>query len=51
MAKPIKDTPVLSGKDARNFDALMEANKDKKVSSMDYARIKAAAKKFKLINA
>lgn len=49
MANPIKDTPVLTGKDARHFDALMKENKDKKVSPIAYARIKAAADKFKFV--
>lgn len=51
MASPIRDTPVLTGKDARHFEAWMKENKDKKISSQAYARIKAAAKKFKLVDA
>ncbi|MCQ8180511.1 hypothetical protein NP603_05295 [Methylomonas sp. SURF-1] len=49
MATPIKETPVLTGKDARNFDAWMKQNQDKKVSPDSYQRIKAAAKKFKVV--
>jgi hypothetical protein len=51
MAKPVKDTPVLTGKNAREFDAWMAKNEGKKVSPQAYARIKAAAKKFKLADA
>jgi hypothetical protein len=51
MATPIKDTPVLTGKDARNFEAWMKENEGKKVSPEAYQRIKAAAKKFRLVNA
>jgi len=49
MATPIKDTPVLTGKNARDFDAWMKSNEDKKISPEAYARIKAAATKFKLV--
>ena len=31
MAKPIKNTPVLKGKDAINFYAKIEENRSKKV--------------------
>lgn len=51
MAKPIKDTPVLTGKSARHFEEWMKENESKKVSPQAYARIKAAAKKFKLADA
>ncbi len=50
MATPVKETLVLSGKDARNFDAWMKENQEKKVSPEAYQRIKAASKKFKVVN-
>ena len=49
MATPIKDTPVLTGKDARAFDEWLKKNEGKKISPEEYARIQAAAKKFKLV--
>jgi hypothetical protein len=48
MAKQIKDTPVLTGKNARHFEAWMKENQSKKICPQAYARIKDAAKKFKL---
>ena len=40
--------PVLTGKDARRFEKWMKENENKKVSAVEYKRIKDAAKKFKL---
>lgn len=51
MANPIKDTPILTGKAALNFEAWMKANEGKKVSAEAHSRIKSAAKKFKFANA
>lgn len=42
MALPIKDTPVLTGEDARKFLADIKANENKKVSPEELARIKAS---------
>jgi hypothetical protein len=50
MARPVKDTPVLTGKDAREFDAWLATNQDKKISEAKKAKILAAGKKFKLLN-
>lgn len=51
MAKPVKDTPVLTGKNARHFDKWMQENQEKKISPQAHARIKAASKKFTLVDA
>jgi hypothetical protein len=50
MATPIKDTPILTGKDARRFDALMKENEGKKISQEERDRIQAAGKKFRVVN-
>jgi hypothetical protein len=50
MATPIKDTPILTGKDARRFDALMKENEGKKISQNERERIIAAGKKFQVVN-
>jgi hypothetical protein len=50
MARPVKDTPVLTGKDAREFEAWLVTNQDKKISEAKKAKILAAGKKFKLLN-
>ncbi len=46
MAKPIKDTPTLKGKDANRFSAQIKANENKKVSKSDYERMVASYKKI-----
>ena len=48
MALPIKETPILIGKDARNFDKWLEENKNKKASPEVHQRIKKSAAKFNL---
>ncbi|OAI20621.1 hypothetical protein A1507_22795 [Methylomonas koyamae] len=50
MATPVKDTPVLTGKDALRFDAWLKANEGKKINPEAKARIQAASKKFRLVN-
>jgi hypothetical protein len=44
MARPIKETPVLRGKDAERFYQKME--NVEKVSAEELARIKKSASKF-----
>jgi hypothetical protein len=51
MATPIKDTPVLTGRDARNFDMWLKENSGKKVTNDNYKKIMASPSKFRLINA
>lgn len=50
MATPIKDTPVLTGKDAHRFDAWLKQNEGKKISQEERERIAAAGKKFRVLN-
>lgn len=40
MARKIKETPILKGRDAETFDRAVEANKSKKVSNAEYERAK-----------
>ena len=42
MAKPIKETPILWGKDARRFEKEVAENEGKKVSREKYLRAKEA---------
>jgi hypothetical protein len=49
MAKPIKETPVLKGKDAVNFLQSMKEAETKKISAEEIARIKLNAEKLKSI--
>ena len=46
MAKPIKITPVLRGRDAINFYTKLEENKTKTVSNDLLKSIKTSAEKF-----
>jgi hypothetical protein len=49
MAKPIKNTPVLEGKDAINFFSKLQENKDKKVDKAYLLSIREEAKKLQSI--
>jgi hypothetical protein len=49
MAKPIKNTPVLEGKDAINFFIQLEENKDKKVDKARLLAIRESAQQLKSI--
>jgi hypothetical protein len=49
MAKPIKNTPVLEGKDAINFFAKLEENKSKKVDRAYLSALRESAKKLQAI--
>jgi len=46
MARPIKETPILTGKAARDVERAIKNNKDKKVPRADYDR---AMKFFKSV--
>jgi hypothetical protein len=46
MAKPIKDTPTLKGKDANRFSADIKANESKKVNEADYKKMLASYTKI-----
>jgi hypothetical protein len=49
MAKPIKNTPVLKGKDATNFYAKLEESKSKKVDRVTLLAIRESAMKLRSI--
>jgi hypothetical protein len=49
MAKPIKETPILTGKDAMNFSQLMKEAEAKKVSAAQLNQIKQNAERLKSI--
>lgn len=38
MARPIKETPVLTGKDAKRFEEQIKANEARKVPLPDYQK-------------
>ncbi len=49
MAKPIKNTPVLRGKEAINFYKSIDSNRDKKVSADTLNSIRTDASKLREI--
>jgi hypothetical protein len=49
MAKPIKNTPILKGKDAINFYAKLEENKSKKVDKATLLAIRESAMQLRSI--
>lgn len=46
MTLPIKDTPMLTGEDARRFEQAIRANEKHKIPAEDYKR---AMRNFRLI--
>jgi len=49
MAKPIKETPILTGRDASNFFQLKKEAEDKKNSAAEIDKVKANAEHLKKI--
>ena len=47
MAKPIKETPILRGKDAERFTEEVRANEKKKVPAPEYKKAIADYKEIK----
>lgn len=48
MARKVKETPVLTGKDAARFEKDIKTNESKKVSTESYQRAQAAFKRVEL---
>lgn len=46
MAKPIKETPILKGKDAEKFEKALKEAETRKVSAEDYQRAQEAYNKL-----
>lgn len=49
MAIPIKETPVLYGKDAERFQRIIKENETKKVPASEYERARQAYVNVKVI--
>jgi hypothetical protein len=47
MARPIKETPILTGKDARRFEQELKANENNKVTRESYDRAMSAFQDIK----
>ncbi|PWK68262.1 hypothetical protein LX99_04786 [Mucilaginibacter oryzae] len=50
MAKPIKETPILTGRDAVNFFQVMKTAENKRVSPAELSKIKTNAERLKNIH-
>lgn len=50
MAKEIKETPILMGKDAARFEKAIEANRDRRSTREEVQRRKAAYEAFGFAN-
>lgn len=48
MARKVKETPMLSGKDAENFARAVKENESKKVSRVEYDRAKVIFDRVKV---
>ena len=46
MARPIKETPILTGKDAVRFEKILERNKNRRATPEEIQRGKDAHKLF-----
>lgn len=51
MARPVKDTPILRGKDARRFNAAIQESAVKKISSKEHKKLQDSFNKFKIVDA
>ncbi|MEI6746119.1 MAG: hypothetical protein WCL34_10600 [Methylococcaceae bacterium] len=49
MAKPIKETPILSGRDAKRFRDIVKQNENVKVPQADFERAEKAFINLKII--
>jgi len=48
MARPIKETPILQGEDARRFEMEIKENESKSVTKDEYDRAVEAFKRFEI---
>ncbi len=49
MARPIKETPILTGKDARRFEDAIKANESKKICQQEREKIMHSYRRFQVI--
>lgn len=49
MAMSVKDTPILTGKDARKFEDAIKNNEVNKVSSQEYKKTMDSYSRFEVI--
>jgi len=49
MARPIKETPILRGKDAERFEKAMKENEKKTITPEEYERIMNARRTIRFV--
>lgn len=49
MARPVKETPVLKGQNAREFEKNIKEREKQKVSESEYQRAQATYETIKLV--
>lgn len=49
MARPVKETPILEGKDAREFEKTIKENESRKVTREEYERAEKAFEEIKIL--
>ena len=50
MARPVKETPVLTGDDARRFTEATKANEKKTITPAEYERIMDARRTIRFVD-
>lgn len=50
MARKIKETPILTGKDAQRFESAIKANENKRLTDAEHRQIMASYRRFKVVN-
>jgi hypothetical protein len=50
MARPVKETPILTGIDAKRFEEATKANEKKTITSQEQKRIMDAWRTFEVVN-
>jgi len=50
MARPVKETPVLTGEDAKRFTDAMKANETKTITPEDFKRITDARRTIRFVD-
>ena len=49
MARSVKETPILTGKDAKRFEQAIKANENKPITPQERERIQDAWRQFEVV--
>ena len=50
MARPVKETPILTGEDARRFEKATKANEKKTITPEEFERIMEARRTIRFVD-